>query len=190
MASRRAASADDGEPRQPWLPVIFAVAVLPELATAWPPAEKHPSRTMTASGTREIPGRKRGADRGVCHDRRYIGPSRDRLVRRQGASGRLLAGRWKVPVTTLDSDPALLRGWRDMAARAGVEQDFAVADVTPHAGAFLDRSRHAVALHACGHLHRVLVARAAPSGLAALDVVPCCYHHGMKETTGRCRARC
>ena len=97
----------------------------------------------------------------------------------KGHLGRLLARQWKVRVSTLDSDPVLCADGQKLAARAGVAQDFVVADVTvPDAP--LGRGRHVVALHACGDLHRALVTRAAPSGLGALDVVPCCYHRGVE----------
>lgn len=98
----------------------------------------------------------------------------------KGHLGRLLSRQWKVRVSTLDSDPVLCADGQDLAARAGVAQDFVVADVTVPS-APLDPGRHAVALHACGHLHRALVTRAAPSGLAALDIAPCCYHLGVEN---------
>ncbi len=81
-------------------------------------------------------------------------------------------------VTTLEIDRALCADGMHLARRAGVEQDFVAADVLqPELP--LAAGGHAVALHACGHLHRSLVGRAAGSGMVALDVAPCCYYRGM-----------
>ncbi len=171
--------ADDGEAAAALVARhLREVAVLPELAGV-AAGRKASFADHDRFWDREIPGRKRAQIAAFAATVDTSGLPVIDWCGGKGHLGRLLARRWKVPVTTLDSDPALCADGRDMAARAGVEQDFAVADVTLP-GAFLDRGRHAVALHACGHLHRVLVARAAPSGLAALDVVPCCYHHGIE----------
>ena len=40
---------------------------------------------------------------------------------------------------------------------------------------------HAVALHACGDLHRHLIDHAGPAGARALDVAPCCYPLGADD---------
>ena len=98
----------------------------------------------------------------------------------KGHLGRLLALEWEQPVRTLEIDPALCAAGEGLARRAGVRQDFAVADALtaaaqPHAG------EHAVALHACGELHRRLVREGASWGLARIDVVPCCYYRGATD---------
>ena len=171
--------ADDGEAAAAFVARhVPEVAVLPELADVTT-GRKASFEDHDRFWHREIPGRKRAqieAFAGTVHATCL--PVVD-WCGGKGHLGRLLAGRWKVRVSTLDIDPALCADGQDLAARAEVAQDFVVVDVTLP-GTPLDRGRHAVALHACGHLHRALVTRAAPSGLAALDVVPCCYHRGIE----------
>ncbi|HEX6735383.1 MAG TPA: methyltransferase [Azonexus sp.] len=122
----------------------------------------------------EIPGRKRAqieAFAAAC--------SGDRPVLDwcggKGHLGRLLAHRWQVPVRTLEIDAGLCRSGKHLAQRLGVGQSFVAADalavdLQPSAG------QHAVALHACGELHRRLIRRGAEAGIARFDVAPCCYH--------------
>lgn len=92
----------------------------------------------------------------------------------KGHLGRLCAGTWDVPVLSLEIDPVLCADGGELARRAGVAQKFIVADVL---NCFVPQGSHAIALHACGELHRTLLRQA--EGCVALDVVPCCYHHGV-----------
>lgn len=99
----------------------------------------------------------------------------------KGHLGRLLAVQWALPVVTLEFNEALCQAGQRLAQRARVTQSFHVADVlVPATQAYLAGS-HALALHACGELHRTLIRAAAEAGAVALDVVPCCYHLGMGE---------
>lgn len=98
----------------------------------------------------------------------------------KGHLGRLLALAWRAKVRTLDIDPVLCAAGEGLAQRAGVRQEFAVADALtvadwPRAG------QHAVALHACGHLHRRLIREGAERGVSRFDVAPCCYYLGVGE---------
>jgi hypothetical protein len=58
----------------------------------------------------------------------------------------------------------------------GVSQRFERCDVLQDAVVRAMHGRHAVALHACGELHRNLVMRAVAAKVPALDFAPCCYH--------------
>lgn len=172
--------ADDGEAAAAFVARhVPEVAVLPELADV-AAGRKSSFEDHDRFWDRDIPGRKRAQIAAFVAEVHGAGLPVVDWCGGKGHLGRLLARQWKVRVSTLDIDPALCAVGQDLAARAGVAQDFVVADVTLTTGARLDRGRHAVALHACGHLHRALVMRAAPSGLAALDVVPCCYHRGIE----------
>ena len=125
-----------------------------------------------------IPGRKRAQIEAFAAS---IAPCAQPVVDwcgGKGHLGRLLALNWQVDVTTLEIDRALCVGGEHLAGRAGVAQCFVAADVTSP-DTLLQRGGQAVALHACGHLHRALVARAAVQELAALDLAPCCYHLGI-----------
>ena len=171
--------ADDGEAAAALVARhVPELAVLPELADV-AAGRKESLVDHDRFWDRDIPGRKRAQIEAFAATVHGLGLPVVDWCGGKGHLGRLLARQWKVRVSTLDSDPVLCADGQDLAARAGVAQDFVVADVTVP-GSPLDRGLHAVALHACGHLHRALVTRAAPSGLAALDVVPCCYHRGIE----------
>ena len=128
-----------------------------------------------------IPGRKRDQIEAFAG---AVGPVCAPLVEwcgGKGHLGRLLAAQWAIPVNTLEWNAGLCVEGRRLAQRAGVEQAFTMIDVfTPAATDHLT-DRHAVALHACGELHRTLVRRAIKSGVPALDIAPCCYSHGADE---------
>jgi hypothetical protein len=94
----------------------------------------------------------------------------------KGHLGRLLAAQWSQPVLTLDHDAALCEEGAKLAQRARVAQAFRLDDALAPSAADAVAERHAVALHACGELHRTLVRRAVAQRALALDIAPCCYH--------------
>jgi hypothetical protein len=100
----------------------------------------------------------------------------------KGHLGRLLGVRRGVAVKTLEWDATLCEAGRQLARRARVEQAFVEADVLALEAAAHLPGRHALALHACGDLHRTLVNRAAEARLPALDLAPCCYHRTAAKT--------
>lgn len=94
----------------------------------------------------------------------------------KGHLGRLLAAQWQHPVLTLEHNPVLCEeGWH-LARRAHVDQAFCLDDALAPSAAEAVTGRHAVALHACGELHRTLVRQAMAAKAPALDIAPCCYH--------------
>lgn len=98
----------------------------------------------------------------------------------KGHLGRLLALAWQKPVHTLEIDPVLCQAGESLAHRASAQQEFVVSDALtvadwPQAG------QHAVALHACGELHRRLLREGVDKGVGAFDVAPCCYNRGVAE---------
>lgn len=99
----------------------------------------------------------------------------------KGHLGRLLAAQWGVPVATLEVNEALCLAGRQLAQRGRVQQTFHVTDVLAPAAQQYLSGHHALALHACGELHRTLIRVAADAGAIALDVAPCCYHLGVQE---------
>jgi hypothetical protein len=62
-----------------------------------------------------------------------------------------------------------------LAQRAHVDQQFRQGDALRREAAQLVAGHHAVALHACGELHRTLLREAVAAQAPALDVAPCCY---------------
>jgi hypothetical protein len=98
----------------------------------------------------------------------------------KGHLGRLLAHEWQLPVHTLEIDPALCMAGEELARRASAGQQFVLADALstaewPRVG------QHAVALHACGDLHRRLISHGAAQGVTRFDVAPCCYYRGVAQ---------
>lgn len=128
----------------------------------------------------EIPGRKRAQIEAFAAAARPSGAPVIDWCCGKGHLGRLLALEWQVPVTGLEFDAALCDAGRGLAARAGVAHEFVEADALatptwPQAG------QHAVALHACGDLHRRLITHGAEQGVSRFDVAPCCYYRGIGE---------
>ncbi len=158
----------------PSMAPVAAITTLPE----------HPARSVPEPGPHlewGIPGRKWRQIRAFAG---ALGPIRAPLVEwcgGKGHLGRVLGAQWGTAVVTVDHDPALCAEGMQLAERVGVRQHFTVADALAPATADCLGRHHAVALHACGELHRTLLRRGAGAGVAALDVVPCCYHHAVEE---------
>lgn len=161
-------------------------AHLPELAGIAPLCQL-PEREITALNPISphlgwaIPGRKW---RQIEAFAQAIGPVQRPLLEwcgGKGHLGRLLALQWQQPVTTLEYGAQLCADGEQLAQRARVAQQFEVVDVlTPAADRHLPQ-RHAIALHACGELHRTLLRRAVLARSPAIDIAPCCYHLGSAE---------
>lgn len=169
----------------------------PELAALAPLAclPYLPAAAGGGRGTRwawEIPGRKRLQIEAFGAAARPCGAPVIEWCGGKGHLGRLLAVDWGVPVHTLEIDPRLCAAGAGLARRLAVGQEFVVADVLT-ATAWPRPGQHAVALHACGHLHRSLIERGAAAGVGRLDVAPCCYHRGVAERyrplSGKLRTR-
>lgn len=126
----------------------------------------------------EIPGRKRAQIEAFAGVVQPGGAGFIDWCGGKGHLGRLLGLAWQRPVQTLEIDPALCADGQHLARRIGLDHTFlerdalAVAD-WPQAG------QHAVALHACGDLHRRLLERGAAAGVSRFDVAPCCYYRGV-----------
>lgn len=144
---------------------VRAGTMLPNLRTNW---------------AWEIPGRKQLQIEAFAAVARGNGQPVLDWCGGKGHLGRLLAQAWETPVHTLEIDAGLCEAGAALAQRARVNQKFVVSDALtvaewPQAG------QHAVALHACGELHRRLVHDGATKGVARFDVAPCCYHRGVVE---------
>lgn len=125
----------------------------------------------------EIPGRKWQQ---IVAFSQCATPSNTSIVEWCGGKGHLgrwLATQWQREVTTLDWNPTLCRSGADLASRAKIQQRFVTADALSPTAANLLPQQHAVALHACGELHRRLVVNAVRQNIPALDIAPCCYYH-------------
>ncbi|NTV72335.1 MAG: methyltransferase [Azonexaceae bacterium] len=127
----------------------------------------------------EIPGRKREQIEAFAGAVQPAGGGVIDWCGGKGHLGRLLGLAWKKPVHTLEIDAALCADGEQLAQRIGLDHSFLERDALavsdwPQSG------QHAVALHACGDLHRRLVEHGASAGVARLDVAPCCYYRGVE----------
>ncbi|HEY0635807.1 MAG TPA: methyltransferase [Gammaproteobacteria bacterium] len=172
-----AALAASDEQRQAWLqgylPQLQELAELVALpaTTALPAFEVGPHFGW------EIPGRKWQQ---ITTFAAALGTVRAPLLEwcgGKGHLGRLLAMQWRQPVTTLELDDTLCSEGARLAQRAHIAQQFHQGDALSRQAAQLLPARHAVALHACGELHRTLLREAVAAQLPALDLAPCCYAH-------------
>lgn len=100
----------------------------------------------------------------------------------KGHLGRLLAAQWQIPVVTIEHNSELCLEGERFAERAKVEQRFYRVDALSAEAGREVGGHHAVALHACGELHRTLLREAVKSGVAAFDIAPCCYYVGAGES--------
>lgn len=158
---------------------------LPEVAAIMPLAElpERPRIGLAERGERwawEIPGRKRQQIEAFTATARSGGQPVIDWCGGKGHLGRLLAGEWQLPVHTLEIDPVLCAAGETLAQRASLRQQFVVADAL-NTTAWPKAGQHAVALHACGELHRRLISQGAAKGVARFDVAPCCYYRGVTQ---------
>ncbi|MCU0841853.1 MAG: SAM-dependent methyltransferase [Thiobacillaceae bacterium] len=133
---------------------------------------------------RDIPGRKWAQIRAYAAALRPQEAPVLEWCAGKGHLGRLLAQSWRVPVTSLELSAELCAAGHSLAGQARLRdrQDFLQLDaLTPEARHQL-AGRHAVALHACGDLHRALVAGGVGQQVPALDLAPCCYYRTAHET--------
>ena len=99
----------------------------------------------------------------------------------KGHLGRRFLMAWGGEARALERNAVLCREGEALSVRAGLAQRFTVADVLAEEAAASLAGAHAVALHACGDLHRHLIDHAGPAGACALDVAPCCYPLGADD---------
>jgi hypothetical protein len=94
----------------------------------------------------------------------------------KGYLGRHLALEGGHRVVCVEQSPALCDAGRRLDRRAGADCRWLCEDIHGPRAAEALRGAVAVALHACGELHRELVRRGVEVGARALALAPCCYH--------------
>lgn len=132
--------------------------------------------TDSVHHARHVPGRKQAQIEAFAGAIGVVAAPLLEWCAGKGHLGRLLGGRWRQPVSSLERDAGLCAAGERLAAKAGVEQAFLRADALADDSASHLDGRHAVALHACGDLHLALLRGAVARGSLAVDLVPCCYY--------------
>ena len=127
----------------------------------------------------EIPGRKRAQIEAFAGAVQPGGEGVIDWCGGKGHLGRLLGLAWQKPVHTLEIDAALCADGEQLAGRIGLDHRFLERDALAVAD-WPRQGQHAVALHACGNLHRRLVEHGAGAGVSRFDLAPCCYYRGVE----------
>ncbi|MYM64614.1 methyltransferase [Pseudomaricurvus sp. HS19] len=156
----------------PWLPEL---ALLSELERV--PACNHSLPSPSARLEVGVPGRKWQQLQHFAAA--WQGGSEPLLewCAGKGHLGRLLAQQCGCAVTSLEWQEALCGEGQQLAQRHGLQQQFVCGDALQAAsGELLALHPQAVALHACGDLHRALLQHWCSSDSLRLGLVPCCYH--------------
>ncbi|MEE4300837.1 MAG: methyltransferase [Pseudomonadales bacterium] len=146
------------------LPALTSIGRWPDRPPAVPPAEPA-----------HVPGRKWAQIRAFLG---ALAPDADPAVdwcAGKGHLGRQLHLRAGAPVRCIEVDAALCAGGEALARTLPVvfERRDVIADPPE-----LHPEERVVALHACGHLHDLLIDRSARAGVRGLAFAPCCYHLG------------
>ena len=94
----------------------------------------------------------------------------------KGHLGRLLAWHSQCPVCCLEWDATLCGAGQQLSQQLQLPVQHLTADVMQLPVAHLQPQDAAVALHACGDLHRQLIEQVVAAGCAQLALSPCCYN--------------
>ena len=165
----------------PDLKPLAALTVLP-VAAKVDAASKAPPTPAEARAMRDIPGRKLGQiDAFVAAVGRPLAPLVEWCAGKGHLSRRFLL-RWGGEALAVERNVALCESGELLARRVRSPHRFLAADVLAASTAETLRGAHAIALHACGDLHRHLVRAAAQVRAPAIDLAPCCYQLSAAET--------
>jgi len=159
-----------------YLPAVGELRSLIHLA----PAPAAPISALGEHWAWQIPGRKRAQIEAFAASARCSGQPVVDWCGGKGHLGRLLVEQWGQTVHTLEIDAVLCAEGERLAARQAAGQHFVVADALATTDWPRPRQQ-AVALHACGELHRRLLQHGAARGVRRFDVAPCCYHRGVGD---------
>ena len=129
----------------------------------------------------EIPGRKQQQIESFARAIKLSESSIIDWCGGKGHLGRLLALESGGAVHTLEIDRELCNEGEALARRLRLNHGFVAADALAMTD-WPKPGQHAVALHACGDLHRRLLTQGVSVGTARLDVAPCCYYRGVSAT--------
>lgn len=158
-----------------YLPDLDALLPLIDI----PAAEINPPTVPGERWAWEIPGRKRSQIEAFAGAVQPGGEGVIDWCGGKGHLGRLLGLAWQKPVHTLEIDAALCADGEHLAQRIGLDHRFLERDALAVAD-WPRQGQHAVALHACGNLHRRLLEHGVGAGVSRFDIAPCCYYRGVE----------
>lgn len=150
---------------------------LPELA---PSPEDILAATLPEVLATDMPGRKREQTGAFAAT---LTPFRQPILDwccGKGYLSRTLAVQSQKNVSGYEWNPELVDGGNQLAEHFGDAVQIYCQDVMAK-NLRLPENTHAVALHACGDLHRQLLKRGTAAALPRLSLSPCCYHLTVNE---------
>ncbi len=158
-----------------WLPGAADYGALTQVPDLRPAVETVAALTLAERDAVDMPGRKRLQAGALCAALLPVtAPALDWCCGK-GHLARTLTRITGRPVTGFEWNPALVNDGNRLARRFGDpvslrHQDVMLADLDWPTGA------HAVALHACGDLHRKLIRDSVRHRSPRVSLSPCCYH--------------
>ncbi|BFM50877.1 methyltransferase [Marinomonas sp. THO17] len=100
----------------------------------------------------------------------------------KGHLGKYLAFQDNKPVASIEWQQSLCDAGQQKAQQLDLKQSFSCMDVLKNTIAPLETTQCAVALHACGDLHRVLLEQVGKLKTPHVCIAPCCYHLSREES--------
>ena len=95
----------------------------------------------------------------------------------KGHLGRVLAATSQQPVQSLEWQSELCQDGDRLGKKFSLSMEFIHADAfSNEAERYVKKEQHAVALHACGDLHKTLLQHCCKKQTQAVSISPCCYH--------------
>lgn len=164
-----------------WLPSLADYSERVELPELSPSPGNIAAATLPEIRATDMPGRKRqqaGAFAAALVP--LTEPALDWCCGK-GHLSRTLAPLCPGEVQGLEWNPELVADGNRLARHFGDRVSIRCQDVMAP-GLALASDRHGIALHACGDLHRRLLAQGSRSGLPRLSLSPCCYHLTDQQT--------
>ncbi len=155
----------------PSLREVESLLALPSLSSP----DRSSALTLPEVRAADMPGRKRLQSGAFASAVEPLGLPLVDWCCGKGHLARTLSPLCANKVSGFEWDPALVTEGNRLAQKYGDRVSLSCQDVMTDGLALPDRA-HAVALHACGDLHRRLLQTSAKQSLPRLSLSPCCYH--------------
>ncbi|MDI9244030.1 methyltransferase [Marinobacter sp. CHS3-4] len=152
-----------------------SLATLPELTDVPVFSGDEDGCTLPETRAHDMPGRKRLQSGAFASAVRPLNSTVVDWCCGKGHLARTLLPFSDHPVQGLEWNPALVNDGNRLAQKFGDSVTLRCQDVMAN-DLHLPGDAHAVALHACGDLHRRLLSRAANQRLPRVSIAPCCFH--------------